>query len=204
MKKKKSVLIREMLNNGEANVNRVNESEFLHLLCKLNDVELVDNLEIKWLIKANINHFNTNKPLVIKNKLTGEEEKFVFYMSTTSQIKNNEGWFVREEQIQNINKVEWLLSAGKLFELEGKETAINKDVIARLSLAFTGAYKTNIIPNFIVVKDIEDVVKKNVRVFEDDELVDKDGFQITQTRFDGCGIASNEVFKRIAKELKID
>ena len=203
MKKKKSILVREILKGGEVNVNRLSESPFIHLMACIEGFEVIDNIELKSLIKANINDFNVNEPLTVVNKVTGEKEVFRFYISTTSQIKNCEGWFVKEEYIGIINKIEYIASTGKLFKLQGQDVAVNKDVIARLSLLFTGSYKTNIVPNIIVVKDVDYSVKKNVKILENDKLVNKDDYELNVTAFDGCGIASNEIFKRISKELRM-
>lgn len=204
MRKKKSILVREILKGGEINVNKLSESPFIHLMACIEGLEVTDNMEIKSLIKANINDFNVNELLVVENKVTGEKENFRFYISTTSQIKNCEGWFVKEEYISLINKIEYIASTGKLFELNGEDVAVNKDIIARLSLLFTGSYKTNIIPNIIVVKDVDYSVKRNVKIFENDELVNKDDYKLDVTAFDGCGIASDKMFRRISKELRMD
>lgn len=197
MLKKKRIIVREIDKKGEVTEIAITESPILNLLFAVEEKELIDNSMVDYLVKAPINKSSTKKIITV------DGEQFIFWISTSSQMKNSEAWYIREDKAHLVKKVEDLLSTGKLEGLKGKEISINKDIIARLSLAFSGSYKTTIKPNMIIVPDVEYSVFKDVKVFEGNELVNKDNYEIKVTAFDGCGIAGNEIFKRIANDLKI-
>ncbi len=193
MKKKANIIIREFLGtiNGEANLQEIKmgESPFIHILAALNGVEVTDNMEMKSLIKTSI----TESVVVVDGM------NYHFYISTSSQMKNNTAFFIREDQIEKVKMLETLVSDGKIDTL--KDVNINKDVVARLSLLHTGSYKTSVKPNVIILPDVDYSVFKNVKVLENGELVNKDNFEISQTAFDGCGLMSNEIAEMIQSDL---
>lgn len=198
MKKKLRVILKEVNIEGAIQEISIFESPVLNLLFAVEGKELFDGDVVDYLIKAPISPSNTKKVITVNG------EEFIFWISTSSQMKNSEAWYIRKDKAHLVSDVERLLSTGKLETLKGESVSINKDIIARLSLAFSGSYRTNIKPNIIILPDFEYSVFKNVTVFEGNELVNKDNFEIKVTAFDGCGIAGNEIFKRIARELKID
>ncbi len=194
MKKKMNVIMREFTGvrtNGvpEMVEIKVGGTPFIHLLAALNGVEVVDNMEMKSIIKAPIT----------ENIIEVDRINYHFYISTSSQMKNNSAFFVREDQVEKVKELESLVSDGKIDSLE--DVNVNKDVVARLSLLHTGSYKTNIKPNMIILKDVDYSVFKDVKVIENGELVNKDNFEISQTAFDGCGLMSPEIAERIGQEL---
>ncbi|MDZ4993285.1 hypothetical protein GNF80_09950 [Clostridium perfringens] len=198
MLKKNGLIVRELNKDGKVNEIRIFESPVLNLLFAIEGRKLIDGETIDYLVKAPISPTKTSKVINV------DGEEFIFWISTSSQMKNSEAWYIRKDKAHLVKKVEDLLSTGKLETLKGKETSINKDIIARLSLAFSGSYKTTIRPNMIIVPDVEYSVFKDVTVFEGNELVNKDNFEIKVTAFDGCGIMSPQITQRIARELKID
>ena len=196
MIKKKGFIIREVISGGLDHVGeiRIDESPFLNILAK---IQLENNTKIDCIIKG---------PLKGPDIIEIDNIKYHFYMSTTSQMKKNEAMYVRSDARRDVEMVEHILSTGKIREFKENKTEmnINKDIIGRLSLAHTGSYKTSIIPDMIVVPDLKFTVKEDIRVFEDGKLEDKDGFDIVQDAFDGAGIASEDMFRRIGKELEMD
>lgn len=198
MLKKKRLIVREVNREGVIQEIGIFESPVLNLLFELEGKRLFDGDVVDYLVKAPISPSNTKKVITVNG------EQFIFWISTSSQMKNSEAWYIREDKAHLVKRVEDLISTGKLETLKGKEVSINKDIIARLSLAFSGSHKTTIKPNMIIVPDVEYSLFKDVTIFEENELVNKDNFKVNITAFDGCGLAGNEIFKRIAGDLKMD
>ncbi|WP_415279047.1 RNA dependent RNA polymerase [Clostridium perfringens] len=198
MLKKKRLIVREVNREGAIQEIGIFESPVLNLLFELEGKRLFDGDVVDYLVKAPINKSNTKKTITVDGK------QFIFWISTSSQMKNSEAWYIRKDKAHLVIRVEDLLSTGKLETLKGKEVSINKDIIARLSLAFSGSYKTTMKPNMIIVPDVEYSVFKDVKIFEENELVNKDNFEIKVTAFDGCGLMSPQIAERIARDLKMD
>ncbi|WP_075841484.1 RNA dependent RNA polymerase [Clostridium perfringens] len=200
MLKKKRVIVREIDKKGEVAEIAITESPILHILEELQGREIKDNSKIDYLIKAKIGNITTTKKIL---NIDGEE--FMFWISTSSQMKKNDAFYIKKDKASLVTNVERLLSTGKMEQFKNTDISINKDIIGRLSLGFSDSWKTKIKPNVIIVPDFSYVVNKNITVFnENNELENRNDYPIQIVAFDGCGIAGNEIFKRIAKELKID
>ncbi|MDK0740207.1 hypothetical protein P7A62_00645 [Clostridium perfringens] len=199
MLKKKRIVIREVDERGEVAEIAITESPILHVLEKLQGGELKDNSKIDYLVKAKIEGITTTKKAL---NIDGEE--FIFWISTSSQMKKNDAFYIKKDKASLVSNVERLLSTEKIEKFKNMEVSINKDIIGRLSLGFSDSWKTKIKPNVIIVEDVSYVVNKNITVFnENNELENRNDYPIQVTAFDGCGIAGNEIFKRIANDLKI-
>ena len=206
MKKKIQFTIKEYnLSTKQKRYITMEESQFIHILCELAGTKLTEGFHLPWLVKVvGITQDNYNDVVI-------DGIDYEFYIATTSQMKKNEGYYIAKNDtlLKNALKtIERIVSGNRLEKQKGKELCINKDILARFSLLFSGSYKTNIIPNFIIVKDVDySVIRNDIKIFNrSNELVKAQGDDciLKVTAFDGCGIAGNLVFEKIKHELKMD
>lgn len=179
----------------------VDECPFYHVLSATKKIKLIDEMQFEFIVKV------TDLSMERKHNIFINGVEYQFYKATPAQMKKNEGYYIMKSFVDEIKRVEEIMSVGLMNPVNNlllqKPISINKDIIARWSLWFTGTYKTNIkyFEDLIVVKDIDYSVFKNVKIFEDGKLVDKDNFKIDVTGFDGAGIAGNGFFEKVRKNL---
>lgn len=181
----------------------INENPFLHMMFKgLN--QNIDEVErIDWMIKVQFN--NKEEALKLKDTpLTFNGNRYYFYLSSPSDMKNLKALYVREDVVGIVKQYESIVSCGWLDSLEGKTGVnVNKDVTARLSLFLSSSYHTSIKPNYLVLPEVEYKTIQSIKTFENGQLVVKEGYEHDSVFADGCGIATPALMKRVAKELKL-
>ena len=179
----------------------VDECPFYHVLSAVEKIELIDEMQFVFIVKV------TDLSMERKHNIFIDGVEYQFYKATPAQMKKNEGYYIMKSFVDEIKIVEEIMSVGLINPINNsllqKPISINKDILARWALWFTGTYKTDIdyLEDLIVVKDIDYSVFRNVKIFEDGKLVDKDNFKIDVTGFDGAGIAGNGFFEKVRKNL---
>lgn len=118
--------------------------------------------------------------------------------------------YINEEYKEFIEIFKTCVSLEKLSDKIGEELCINKDVIARLSLALSGSYRVSYKPNIVVLDEKKyKYTSRYVTVNEDFELTPirdegKDTYTKTHTFSDGAGFMSPKMARIIQNDLKVD
>lgn len=215
MKKLNQITIREISNltiiekDGAFNLSgqeiksiTLTENPFFHIMSRMEGRAIENGMEIPWIVKVvfpsqKFVEAQCNKALVI------DGEYYSFYLSTPAGMKNLSAFYIKNAIMPYIEKFENIISTGKLDKIWGKEIGINKDITSRISLNFSGCHKTSIKPRFIILPSTEYKNIQDIRCFENSKLVVKKNYELTSEPWDGCGLASPELFKQIAEELNI-
>lgn len=203
MKKKLRFEIMEysLVRNEVTQTIMVDECPFYHVLSSTKKIELINEMKFGFIVKV------TDLSMERKHNIFINGVEYKFYKATPAQMKKNEGYYIMKSFVDEVKRVEEIMSVGLMNpennSLLQKPISINKDIISRWSLWFTGTYRTNInyLEDLIVVKDIDYSVFKNIKIFENGKLENKDNFKIDVTAFDGAGIAGNGFFEKIRKSL---
>ncbi|WP_288325878.1 RNA dependent RNA polymerase [uncultured Clostridium sp.] len=186
----------------------LSESQFLHIFCRIAEVELIDGMSFNHIIKvSNIN-------LERASNLVAEGREYTYLTITPNQSKKKEAFYIDVNFYDVAKKVLNLVDAGRLekfktSEYKNEEISIAKDLTARWSLLFSGSNRIVVdnkiyIPDMICVSDIEYIVyTPNTKIFKNGQLVKAEGEDAYNkvTAFDGCGIMTNKVATMIAKGL---
>lgn len=187
----------------------LSESQFLHIFCRIAEVELIDGMSFNHIIKvSNIN-------LERASNLVAEGREYTYLTITPNQSKKKEAFYIDVNFYDVTKKVLNLVDAGRLERFKtlekykNKEISIAKDLTARWSLLFSGSNRIVVdnkvyIPDMICVSDIEYIVyTPNTKIFKNGKLVKAEGEDAYNkvTAFDGCGIMTNKVATMIAKGL---
>lgn len=189
----------------------LSESQFLHIFCRIAEVELIDGMSFNHIIKvSNIN-------LERASNLVAEGREYTYLTITPNQSKKKEAFYIDVNFYDVTKKVLNLVDAGRLERFKSlekyknKEISIAKDLTARWSLLFSGSNRIVVdnkvyIPDMICVSDIEYIVyTPNTKIFKNGKLVKAEGEDAYNkvTAFDGCGIMTNKVATMIAKGLGV-
>lgn len=189
----------------------LSESQFLHIFCRIAEVELIDGMSFNHIIKvSNIN-------LERASNLVAEGREYTYLTITPNQSKKKEAFYIDVNFYDVTKKVLNLVDAGRLERFKtlekykNKEISIAKDLTARWSLLFSGSNRIVVdnkvyIPDMICVSDIEYIVyTPNTKIFKNGKLVKAEGEDAYNkvTAFDGCGIMTNKVATMIAKGLGV-
>lgn len=186
----------------------LSESQFLHIFCRIAEVELIDGMSFNHIIKvSNIN-------LERASNLVAEGREYTYLTITPNQSKKKEAFYIDVNFYDVAKKVLNLVDAGRLekfktSEYKNEEISIAKDLTARWSLLFSGSNRIVFdnkiyIPDMICVSDIEYIVyTPNTKIFKNGQLVKAEGEDAYNkvTAFDGFGIMTNKVATMIAKGL---
>lgn len=176
----------------------LNECPWLELL--LPEINYVGNDISNIVIKLKLRD-NQIELLKKHQYITYRGEKYHFYIATPSDMKKNQCLMVNEKYYDKFLELEKITSCS-IFENE--EFCINKDITSRFSLFWSSSFRTNIKPNYLVLPEAFYKRMQSIKTIENDELVVKENFEHEVTFADGCGIASPDMFKRVAEELELD
>ena len=150
---------------------------------------------------------NDISDIVIKLKLRDNQiellKRYCFYISTPSDMKKSQCLMVNEKYYDKFLELE-KISSCNIFENENEEFCINKDITSRFSLFWSSSFRTNIKPNYLVLEEATYKRIQSIKTIENDKLVVKENYEHEVTFADGCGIASPDMFKRVAEELQLD
>ena len=132
----------------------INENPFLHMVFKGLNLNIDEVERIDWMVKIQFN--NKEEALKLKDApLTFNGNRYYFYLSSPSDMKNLKALYVREDVVGIVKQYESIVSCGWLDSLENKtEVNVNKDVTARLSLFLSSSYHTNIKPSYLVLPEV--------------------------------------------------
>lgn len=178
----------------------LNECPWLELL--LPEINYVGNDISNIVIKLKLRD-NQIELLKKHQYITYKGEKYYFYIATPSDMKKNQCFMVNEKYYEKFLELEKITSCS-IFENENEEFCINKDITSRFSLFWSSSFRTNIKPNFLVLQEATYKRIQSIKTMEDNKLVVKENFEHEVTFADGCGIASPDMFKRVAEELELD
>ena len=191
----------------------INECLFTKMINELlpaeEKLQHLDNID--WLLKIEGSEDTSTaqkqfKNLVKKN-FTYNDKEFKFWLSTPSDMKKNSAIFVRADKWSMIKEYEKIVSNDWLTDsnLLGKEVSINKD-INRLALFMSSGYMTSIQPKRVIIPDTLYKTTMNIRTFKEGSIYELEERMETleSTPFDGQGIMSLEVAKRIKKDLELE
>ncbi|EOU1723621.1 hypothetical protein M1Z83_000618 [Clostridium perfringens] len=176
----------------------LNECPWLELL--LPEINYVGNIS-DVIIKLKLRDDNQIELLKKHQYITYRGERYYFYIATPSDMKKNQCLMVNEKYYDKFLELEKITSCN-IFENE--EFCINKDITSRFSLFWSSSFRTNIKPNYLVLEEATYKRIQSIKTIEDDKLVVKKSFEHEVTFADGCGIASPDMFKRVAEELQLD
>lgn len=189
----------------------LSESQFLHIFCRIAEVELIDGMSFNHIIK--VSNINVERA----SNLVAEGREYTYLTITPNQSKKKEAFYIDVNFYDVTKKVLNLVDAGRLERFKtlekykNKEISIAKDLTARWSLLFSGSNRIVVdnkvyIPDMICVSDIEYIVyTPNTKIFKNGKLVKAEGEDAYNkvTAFDGCGIMTNKVATMIAKGLGV-
>ena len=189
-------------------IGSMNENPFLCIMERMLNISFEMDQELDWIIKVSFP--DTPSQLLTlytdKNEIRSKVIKFnnnyyYLWLSTSSGMKTNDVFYIREDMIKSIQEFENIISCKWIENL--KEAKINKDVTSRISLALSSSYKTSIKPNFLVLPEEKYKTMCKIKTFENDEfkIIDKELYSIFT---DGSGICSPSMMERIAKEIGIN
>lgn len=181
----------------------INENPMLLMMFEGLGLNIEEVERIDWMVKVQFS--SKQEALKLKDlPLTFNGNRYYFYLSSPSDMKNLKALYVREDVVGIVKQYESIVSCGWLDSLEGKTGVnVNKDVTARLSLFLSSSYHTSIKPNYLVLPEVEYKTIQSIKTFENGQLVVKEGYEHDSVFADGCGIASPALMKRVAKELKL-
>lgn len=191
----------EITNEGVKEKNIVlNECPWLELL--LPEISYVGNDISDIVIKLKLRD-NQIELLKKHQCITYKGKRYCFYISTPSDMKKSQCLMVNEKYYDKFLELE-KISSCNIFENENEEFCINKDITSRFSLFWSSSFRTNIKPNYLVLPEATYKRIQSIKTIVNDELVVKENFEHEVTFADGCGIASPDMFKRVAEELELD
>lgn len=181
----------------------INENPMLLMMFEGLGLNIEEVERIDWMVKVQFS--SKQEALKLKDlPLTFNGNRYYFYLSSPSDMKNLKALYVREDVVGIVKQYESIVSCGWLDSLEGKTGVnVNKDVTARLSLFLSSSYHTSIKPNYLVLPEVEYKTIQSIKTFENGQLVVKEGYEHDSVFADGCGIATPALMKRVAKELKL-
>ncbi|MDU2047785.1 MAG: hypothetical protein E6715_05770 [Clostridium perfringens] len=179
----------------------LNECPWLELL--LPEIGYVGNDISDVIIKLKLRDDKQIELLKKHQYITYKGKRYCFYISTPSDMKKSQSLMVNEKYYDKFLELERMVSCN-VFENENEEFCINKDITSRFSLFWSSSFRTNIKPNYLVLPEATYKRIQSIKTIVNDELVVKENFEHEVTFADGCGIASPDMFKRVAEELELD
>lgn len=149
-----------------------------------------------------------------------QDKEYEAWFATPNMMKKEdlkskskcEMYFINKDYIDFANDFEYQISLGKIENFYGEERIINKD-LARISLATSSSFKTNLKPNIIILPECSHVVESDIVTIIDDEVneITKNSDEelqnhrfVNNTPFDGCGVCSKVFADKIRKEMGLD
>lgn len=178
---------------------------------------------LEGIIKLLVPKFETVEETVefLKEGITFNNKRYIPLISSPSMMKKEgvddyekeefktEYLYILESEKDFIEIFEDITSLGKLTEKrKNKESlAINKDVIARLSLNTSSSYPINYKPNIVIIPSTTYTYKSNYCYFKDGDysnleyIKDHKGEHEFQ---DGCGLMSCKLAGEITRQLQLD
>lgn len=181
--------------------------------------EFKDNMIEKDIIKVMLDN-DIDIALEQCRSLEFQGKEYGAWFATPNMMKKEdpkskskcEMYFINKDYISFAMNFEYQISLGKIKNFYGKERVISKD-LARISLATSSAFKTNLKPNIIILPECSHTIESDIVTIIDEEVkeITKDTDELLQkhrlvdtTPFDGCGVCSMEFADMIRKEIGVD
>ena len=200
---------------------RLSENILIKGYCEYMDMDFEDNMLVTDIIKVMLSA-NEKKSRQQVEGMEFNSENYIPWFSTPGMMKKEdqdtqskcEFYFIKKDLMQFTKRFEALISLNKLINYKGKKIAINKDVIARIALATSSTFETDIEPKIIilpecrheVVSDIVTIIdRKAIEITEqteDEEL--RKHRHVNITAFDGCGIMSLKLADKIKEAIGLN
>lgn len=140
---------------------------------------------------------------ILDQVVTLDSIEYVFYLASAGDLKKSTAMYIKKELADTLGVELIKYSTGNIVNrLEGRNVVINK-IQAYISFMFSGAYKTNIKPNVVVIEELKykycgvhTVIKDlDTLEFEEKEI------ETELISHDGQGVISLELAERIKQEL---
>lgn len=140
---------------------------------------------------------------IIEKTIKVDNIEYVFYLASANDLKKIAAMFIKKDIADTLGADLIKYTTGNIVtRLEGKDVVINK-IQAYISLMFSGAIKTNLKPNIVVIEELKykyqglHTILKNIETLEFGEEV----IETELISHDGQGIISKEFAEKIRKEL---
>lgn len=179
-------------------VIQLDDSMFTHYYtawCGLDEEVFATDDFIKIEFKNNLD--------ILDQVITLDSIEYVFYLASAGDLKKSTAMYIKKELADTLGVELIKYSTGNIVNrLEGRNVVINK-IQAYISFMFSGAYKTNIKPNVVVIEELKykycgvhTVIKDlDTLEFEEKEI------ETELTSHDGQGVISLELAEKIKQEL---
>jgi hypothetical protein len=200
-------------------------------LLKIFEIYKGEKLEekIDEIIKVDLPSDDKEALDILKNGYEFKGIKYVTLATTVGLMKkqsteidySGEYFFIREDDKEFVSEFEDVVSLGKLKTKENTEMCINKDVVSRLSLAFSTGERVHI-PGIkkAILPEMTYTYINNYLQFADKETIDEDGkkkkvidldnlqlakhkdLEVKHTAMDGSGFIMPYLMDKIQKKLR--
>ena len=92
---------------------------------------------------------------ILDQVVTLDSIEYVFYLASAGDLKKSTAMYIKKELADTLGVELIKYSTGNIVNrLEGRNVVINK-IQAYISFMFSGAYKTNIKPNVVVIEELK-------------------------------------------------
>ena len=141
---------------------------------------------------------NIYVPLVTSPSMQKKEEK-----SDNGNYKL-EYYFIKKDEEEFRTVFEKLVSGNKLAQKEGKDTfCLVKDIVARIGLTTSSAYKINYAPNIVIVPEATYLKKDRYTILTENKEYKQEKLERKFILNDGGGLMSDNMANIIAEDLKL-
>ena len=157
---------------------------------------------------------STNSTKALDELILGfkyEDKEYIPLMTSPSMMKKEdksrkcEYLYIDKKDEEFIVFLRNALSLGKIEDLYTQdEVCINKDIIARISLALSGSIKINYTPKVVILSSDKYKHTAKYVTFSDEKLSDPKQIEKEFEFADGCGFMSNKMSEIIKKQMKLD
>ncbi len=222
MEKLKQIKVNYVTRTGRKNQKieevTLTESRLIRFYCKYKKIELTDNLEIDGIIKVML-HSNKSKALKqLNDGIEINNIKYKYLLTTPSMMKKEnsqtqekcECLFIKEDELEFKEIFEKVDSLDKIKDIRLQEkVCINKDLVARSSLALSGGAYIDYKPNIIILPSTTfKAVPQNYYTYTEQKdgsflFESKDGLEPEFDFADGCGFFSYKLERIIKNKLKV-
>ena len=141
---------------------------------------------------------NIYVPLVTSPSMQKKEEK-----SDNGNYKL-EYYFIKKDEEEFRTVFEKLVSGNKLAQKEGKDTfCLVKDIVARIGLTTSSAYKINYAPNIVIVPEATYLKKDRYTILTENKEYKQEKLERKFILNDGGGLMSDNMANIITEDFKL-
>lgn len=202
-------------------VIRIGYNFMFDTYCKYKNINLVDGVLVDGIIKVMLSSEFDKAMSQCLDGITINGQKYIAMFATPAMMKQEnrktvgkcEMYFIKKEEVDFISFFENLISLGKLPAIStdesSKKVAINKDILARISLTTSTSHKVKVVPRICIVDNPSYSYLANYTSVDsemqlhDHEAGTLDEKHYKHDAFDGCGLMSPAFADRVQEELKL-